>query len=228
MNWRLAVAQLTDSALPNGAFSHSFGLESYIADGVVHDEASLLDWLLSYLRHSLTFTDALAIRFAFEAASSDDIALIAQRLAVTPVAREVREAAEKMGRQFVKIGVQTYGGPWLADYSESLESKGTGRLSAHPAIAFALICRDLGATDWQEPAESYLLGSVTALTQNGVRAIPLGQMAGQRALSRVAPMIPAAVVRAEHLDAEDLGASLPGIDIAQMRHEHLRARMFMS
>ena len=33
----LPLLQFADSALPTGAFSHSFGLESYVAEGVVHD-----------------------------------------------------------------------------------------------------------------------------------------------------------------------------------------------
>ena len=37
-----------------------------------------------------------------------------------------------------------------------------------------------------------------------------------------------AVERIFELDDGDLGAAAPGLEIAQMRHEHLRARMFMS
>ena len=36
--WQLPLAQLCDSALPTGAFSHSFGLETYICDGIVDGE----------------------------------------------------------------------------------------------------------------------------------------------------------------------------------------------
>ncbi len=31
-----------------------------------------------------------------------------------------------------------------------------------------------------------------------------------------------------NLNEQDLGTAAPGLEIAQMRHEHLRARMFMS
>ena len=43
--WQLPLAQLCDSALPTGAFSHSFGLETYICDGVVDGEVSFAAWL---------------------------------------------------------------------------------------------------------------------------------------------------------------------------------------
>ena len=39
-SYQLALQQLTDSALPTGAFTHSLGFESYIESGVVRDEGS--------------------------------------------------------------------------------------------------------------------------------------------------------------------------------------------
>ena len=54
--------QLTDSALPTGAFSHSLGFESYIEAGIIHDEASFAAWVHMFCTQQLTFTDALAIR----------------------------------------------------------------------------------------------------------------------------------------------------------------------
>ena len=75
---------------------------------------------------------------------------------------------------------------------------------------------------------AYLQSSVISLTQNAVRAIPLGQDAGQRAIASVRGDVRAAVRRIGDLDETDLGATAPGIEISQMRHERQRARMFMS
>ena len=75
---------------------------------------------------------------------------------------------------------------------------------------------------------AHLQSSVVSLTQNAVRAIPLGQDAGQRAIASVREDVRAAVRRIGGLDEMDLGAAAPGIEISQMRHERQRARMFMS
>ena len=75
---------------------------------------------------------------------------------------------------------------------------------------------------------AYLQSSVISLTQNAVRAIPLGQDAGQRAIASVRGDVRAAVRRIGGLDETDLGSAAPGIEISQMRHERQRARMFMS
>ena len=38
----LSLFQLCDSNFPTGAFSHSYGLESYIQEDKVHDQATFL------------------------------------------------------------------------------------------------------------------------------------------------------------------------------------------
>ncbi len=75
---------------------------------------------------------------------------------------------------------------------------------------------------------SYLFTAVTSLTQNAIRAIPIGQDAGQRVLLGTHPKIMDAVRRIQALDADDFGITAPGLEIAQMRHERQRVRMFMS
>ena len=75
---------------------------------------------------------------------------------------------------------------------------------------------------------AYLFSTVISLTQNAIRAIPLGQNAGQRVLSLMHEPVAQATAQIYALHEQDLGAAAPGLEIAQMRHEHLRARMFMS
>ena len=66
------------------------------------------------------------------------------------------------------------------------------------------------------------------MTQNAIRAIPIGQDAGQRVLVGAYPVIEQAVEMTMRHDLSDLGSVAPRLEIAQMAHEELRARMFMS
>ncbi|MFC6258698.1 urease accessory protein UreF, partial [Kocuria oceani] len=65
-------------------------------------------------------------------------------------------------------------------------------------------------------------------TQNAVRGIPLGQTAGQRVLRALHEDVARGVERIGRMSEEEVGATGPGLEIAQMRHAWQRARMFMS
>ena len=244
--WQLPLAQLCDSALPTGAFSHSFGLETYICEGVVDGEASFVSWLRALVSTQLTFSEGLGLRLAFEAVAADDweaIAHLDALLVAQAVPIQVRRAGVTMGRRMLTIArlalEGTDGGRLLSRYAALIDTgvtgnagdtggtKGSGGCRSHPAIVLAIAGYALGAPP-AAVAAAYLQSSVISLTQNAVRAIPLGQDAGQRAIASVRGDVRAAVRRIGGLDGMDLGAAAPGIEISQMRHERQRARMFMS
>ena len=241
--WQLPLAQLCDSALPTGAFSHSFGLETYICEGVVDGEASFVSWLRALVSTQLTFSEGLGLRLAFEAVAADDweaIAHLDALLVAQAVPIQVRRAGVTMGRRMLTIArlalEGTDGGRLLSRYAALIDTgdtggtgdtKGSGGCRSHPAIVLAIAGYALGAPAAAVTA-AYLQSSVISLTQNAVRAIPLGQDAGQRAIASVRGDVRAAVRRIGGLDETDLGSAAPGIEISQMRHERQRARMFMS
>ncbi|WP_309342674.1 urease accessory protein UreF [Actinomyces oris] len=241
--WQLPLAQLCDSALPTGAFSHSFGLETYICEGVVDGEASFVSWLRALVSTQLTFSEGLGLRLAFEAVAANDweaIARLDALLVAQAVPIQVRRAGVTMGRRLLTIArlalEGTDGGRLLSRYAALIDTrdtvdtgdiKGSGGCRTHPAIVLAIAGYALAAPPAAVTA-AYLQSSVISLTQNAVRAIPLGQDAGQRAIASVRDDVRAAVRRIGGLDETDLGAAAPGIEISQMRHERQRARMFMS
>lgn len=229
--WQLPLAQLCDSALPTGAFSHSFGLETYICEGVVDGEASFVSWLRALVSTQLTFSEGLGLRLAFEAVAADDwetITHLDELLVAQAVPIQVRRAGVTMGRRLLTIArlalEGTDGDRLLSRYAALVD---TGDCRAHPAIVLAIAGYALAAPPAAVTA-AHLQSSVVSLTQNAVRAIPLGQDAGQRAIASVREDVRAAVRRIGGLDETDLGAAAPGIEISQMRHERQRARMFMS
>lgn len=62
----LPLLQICDSALPTGAFAHTFGMETYLERGTVSDQASFQDWLERFLDHQLLYADGLAVRLTAE------------------------------------------------------------------------------------------------------------------------------------------------------------------
>jgi urease accessory protein len=230
MSQLAALMQLTDSALPTGAFSHSFGLEAYLESGEVHDERSLLSWLDGYLATQLTYTDAIAIRRACRAVPAvggpdlGGLEALDAELTALLVPAQIRAASLKMGRRMIEIAQESFPSEGVKAYSRAIADN---RCTGHYTIAFALAGAGQGL-DEETLAEAYLYSTLTSLTYNAVRAIPLGQLAGQRILATLRRKVPAAVVRSRTADRRHFGAAAPALEIHQMRHEHQRARMFMS
>ncbi|HKU29608.1 urease accessory protein UreF [Arthrobacter sp. NyZ413] len=220
-SYQLALRQLTDSALPTGAFAHSLGFETYIERGVVVDEGSFGVWLSAFISQQLTYSDGLAFRFLYEGV---DVGELDEHLSAQLLPRQVREASTKMGARLLEIGTEVFPSGELEAYRALVT---TGRAEGHQPLAFAVVARSLGVP-LEEALAAYLFAAVTSLTQNAVRAIPLGQNAGQRVLRQAHDAVAAAVEHVRHLSWDDFGAVSPGLEISQMRHERQRARMFMS
>lgn len=231
-----ALLQLTDSALPTGAFSHSFGLESALDASTagpeiapVTDEHTLLDWMRQYVALQLAVTDAVVARRATRSAKSDaELTALDEEFGALLVPRQLREASLRMGRRTIEIALEALPSPGVQRYAALVES---GACDGHAVIAFALTASGQGL-DTDTVAEAYLHAGVLSLVTNAVRAIPLGQLAGQRVIAALAADVSRAAERAAEIDRDPellgFGVAAPALEVHQMRHEHLHARMFAS
>ena len=220
----LTAMQLTDSALPIDAFSHSLGFESYIQSGRISDEQSFSQWLEMFCAQQLTFSDALAIRLVYDAQSFKQVQYIDARLVAQTMPQQIRTAAVAMGQRLLKIAEQSYPGHWLQQYHGQVEAR---KMYGHQCCVWAVIAKESGI-----PADTaiaqHLYATLISLTQNAVRGIPLGQNTGQRIIFEAQTWVEKAVAQSRKLGMADFGAVAFGLEIAQMKHERQRARLFMS
>ncbi|KAA0948765.1 urease accessory protein UreF [Sporosarcina sp. ANT_H38] len=226
-NNTLSLFQLCDSSFPTGAFSHSYGLESYIQEDRVHDQESFLQWLDVYLNEQLIYSDGLASRLVYEALEENDLQKIwklDRMLTVQNLPRETREGTQRIGERMLKLVESLYDVPVFSEYRKRIKQK---QSFGHPAIVFTIIGHHLGVPKTTTTLY-YLYSTISTLVQNAVRAIPLGQTAGQKTIQQFQGPLAMAAEKVQYLDEDDFGIVSPGLELSQMKHERVNIRIFMS
>ncbi|MGG0591617.1 urease accessory protein UreF [Priestia megaterium] len=226
-NSLLSLIQLCDSNFPSGAFSHSFGFETYIQRDQIYNTETFQEALRTYLDVQLTYTDGLACRLAYEYGAHDqfnEIMRVDHELYALALSKETREGTRRVGQRMLKLCLELFQGSYLEKYMSEVKAK---KAYGHPAVVFALASLQLNITK-EDAILSHLYASISSLIQNAVRGIPIGQTDGQKTLILFQPLLQHALQHILQADQEEFGAVTPGLEIAQMQHEQLHVRLFMS
>ncbi len=229
---KLITWHLTDSALPTGSFAHSAGMETFIQSGQIDDAKSYGRWLATYL-YQASFNEALAVRLSMDLAASElsdtekisQLSQLDQLCHASQTPRQVRQSMNAMGKRMARVVAITVSDAFLVnEYAEGISEN---RYHGNPGIAAGLAfgCAGVSTIDG---VHAYLLQMANSMTQNAIRAIPLGQDAGQRTLVGAYEHIERSAQLAMRHTIAELGVVAPAIEISQMQHEGLHARMFMS
>jgi len=225
----LKLMWLASPALPIGGFSYSEGLEAAIHAAMVTTEAEAAAWLVQQLHLSQARGDMAAIAQALPAWRGRDVAraeALNDWVLHTRESSELRLQTEQMGRSLTG---------WLRNQhiEDPERSSCVARLAAlsrrrptYP-VAFALAAASIEAST-QQALLSYAFGWAENMVQAAIKAMPLGQSAGQRILARLTREIPVAVAHAETLPDEARQAFSPMLAILSARHEHQYSRLFRS
>lgn len=226
-NNSLSLLQLCDSNFPNGAFSHSFGLETYIQNDIVFDAETFSDWLKVYLHEQLAYADGLASRIVYEALENDDLERIWEIdriLTVQNLSKESRDGTQRMGDRMLDIAESIYNIPILSTYRKRLKEK---KSFGHSTIVFTMVGHYLDV-EKETTIVYYLYSTIVSLVQNAVRAIPLGQTAGQKVIYAFQEELKTAAEKIMKLDELEFGVVSPGLEVSQMQHERVGIRIFSS
>jgi urease accessory protein len=248
----LQLIWLASPALPVGGFAYSEGLEPAVEAGLVRDEPGAGDWLVEQLHVSLARGDLAVVGRAVDAARAGDAARLHALDAWVRQTREtseLRQQAQQMGRSMGEWQ-RSLQGPagWGERASEPQRSGAAQRASAaqragvpfghhqptgagtsdftYP-VAFAVAAASTEAAP-RHIALAFAFGWSENLVQAAVKAVPLGQGAGQRILARLAGAIPAAVDGALALDDDARQAFTPMLAILSSQHEIQYSRLFRS
>ena len=223
----LRLLQLTDSSFPTGAFAHSFGLETYMARGIVDTAGTLETFIANTLLHAVAPSDGVA-SIAMARAGTDWKSLMQhldRRLTAMKTVSEFREASQMLGTRFLRTATQVFALPRASHYLEAIDAK---QAHGHMSLAYGLICHDLDVP--LPPAlAAWFRHYCASLVSVGVRLIPLGQTAGQMLLVQLGTTIVTAVERTLGQGIDDMTSFAPGQEVAGIIHRDvLTTRLYIS
>jgi len=212
MQPQVKLAAWLSPAYPVGAYTYSHGLERAIEDGAVRDRETLEAWVEDILRFGAGRTDAILLAHAWRDPSDEGVAELAA--ALQPSAERALETGQQ-GAAFAS----TTAAAWPAE-----------GLNAAPAPYPVAVGRAARAHDapLEQAATLYLHAFAANLVSAGVRLIPLGQTDGQRAVAALGPVCEAVAAEAVSAPLDAIGGAAMLSDIASMRHETQKTRLYRS
>ena len=219
----LRLLQLASPALPVGGFSYSEGIEAAVAHQLVHDEASAQTWLVDHLHLVQSRSELPVIAHAIPAWQRHDekqLRNLNDWVIQTRESFEMRLQTEQMGRSLLI---------WLRNQAdaEPLRMKTCEELPPTWPLAFALALstHDIPV---RQGLVAAAFGWAENMVQATIKAVPLGQLSGQRILAALATEIPSAVDHAMQVTTENRQAFSPRLAILSARHETQYSRLFRS
>jgi urease accessory protein len=201
------LLQLASPTLPVGAYSYSQGLEAAIEAGIVFDLSSAKTWIADVLELSVTRMEAPLLRAQIgEPTQERNDFFVATRESA-----ELRAETLQMGQALAKL----------------LRELGAKVPIEHPAYptAYALAVRHW-AIEPGDAVVAYLWSWLENQVMAAVKAVPLGQTAGQKILLELGSRLQDLV---ETELPEDCWTNFaPGLAALSARHETQYSRLFRS
>ncbi len=226
--WMSLLLQTSDALFPTGAYAHSLGFEESARLGLVCDEETLRVFLQEQIVPMLGGFELPYVRLAFEAARADDWPLLMEldgEVGAAKLARETRDASAQLGARRLKaLRVLLPDDPRLAACATAVRE---GQMAGHQVIVCGMQAAVLGLP-LEVALTGYFYQAVAAVGSAALKLIRIGQDGVQRAIYSANVGAADAVERSMLVARDDAGWFGPLLEIASMRHERSRERLFIS
>lgn len=220
----LNVLRLSSQSLPTGAFSYSQGMEWLVDTRRINDESSVYEWIASILHGPYVNYELPILRELFEAWSIVDhktIKILNQDYLNSRETSEIQKETLQMGyalREIIhKMNIASDEATEFLTQIDQLTF----------VTGFSFCSYRIGLS-----IEEVLMSHVWSFIENqilvAIKAVPLGQSAGQRLLNRIIPLGDSAVSRSMEVSSDNWANFSPLQAISSSKHETQYSRLFRS
>ena len=219
----IALLHLASPALPIGAYSYSQGLEAAIEAGLIGNAGDAARWIAAGMEIAAD-GEGVLLAAQYRHWCANDVSALAQTNAWLLAMREsaeLRLESEQMGWSMAKLLADLEWGPaWTHAALARMQP-----LSLPTVFACAASGAGAGLTD---ALSAWLFAWVENQVSAALKAVPLGQVAGQRILFGLHGAIANAARRAAATPPEHANTFAPMLGILSARHETQYSRLFRS
>ena len=219
------LMQLVSPALPVGAYTYSQGLEWAVESGRIRDETTAGEWIEDLMQHGIGRFEAPLVALSmthWSDANTTEIARLNADFLASRESAELRSETVQMGFSLNRL---------LADLRDPSLENLRADLARLPEVACPIVWSGL-ASAWRIDPYTAVCGYLWAWAENQVmaalKAVPLGQAAGQRLLATLGQAAPGIAEAALSLPEENWSNLTPAFALCCARHETQYSRLFRS
>lgn len=221
----IRLLQLASPALPVGAYTYSQGLECAVESGRIRDEASAGRWIGDLMAFAIGRFEAPLVALLMHHWVEDkavEIKHLNGDFLASRESAELRAETVQMGFSLNRL---------LADLADPALATVRERLADMPEIAFPTAWSGIAAM-WKiapgDAVAAYLWTWAENQVMAALKAVPLGQAAGQRLLAELGRQVPAIAETALALPENQWSNLTPAFALCSARHETQYSRLFRS
>ena len=218
------LLQLSSPMLPVGAYCYSQGLEWAIESGDVHDPASAKKWIGEALAIQMVGYELPWLYQLAQAWKRRDMGAVVELDQRYQAGKDTAESFAESRQTGYSLGRLLASLEGLS--SELLQSITLLENPAYPTL-YAAVC-----VEWDIANAPMLHAYAWSWLENQVsvtlKAVPLGQVAGQNILLALAAELPKLTEQVMQCELEDICNFYPGLTIAGCMHETQYSRLFRS
>ena len=226
--WVASSQQLFDSALPTGAYAHSFGLEGLVQSGEISSPEEMMDFLRNEVRDGMINSDLPVFRETHRAVTDRAYPKIAELDELAHAIRptfELRKGGAQIGRQTWRLYGRLF--PVSSD-----EMGVYSQCSEYLVHSQTVVVNGLLAAITGIPLPVSMLAYVQQGLSNNVQAciklLSFGPSQVQEILYSMGREMPEWIEESMGVELEDTGSISPRWDIASSQHQYAERRLYIS
>lgn len=215
----MQLMQISSPSLPTGSFAYSNGLEALVEQGLIHGEATAIEYLTGLAAVALECLDLPRLAHMHRAwlrGDRQEAERHSRWLFAAREGREIQAQERQMGMALRNWCAALCPHVDCTNWLPLTYAEAYARVAANCGLGEAHCCLGF-AYAWAESHTSAL-----------ARLIPLGPLASQRLLAAVLGELPDCVTRARQLEESEIGGATPGLGLAVAQHESQHTRLFRS